>query len=296
MNAEKNSITETDNNISASDLKNRFKEGSIPLQTDFANLIDIADIGRRAVGKAPDQTNNPNSALEMDDSSGLAVKVNPDGGLKAKSNGISVKMKDHSLISDVDGLAVNKGKGLYINDNKLEINNNDGIEVVNEGVKVKASNGINVDSSGVSVKAKREHGGIAVNEDGVSIIPDTTTGIMITQNGLGIYLGDGLKCDKAGEKLHVDINAIASKLADLIIPRGTIVPFYGNDDYPPAGWAWCDGGNDRPDLNTNREAHDSGENINIISGWGSKKRNYWQVELGHHVCINVYFMRYMIKI
>lgn len=31
-------------------LKARFKEGSIPLQTDFADLIDMANIGRKAIG------------------------------------------------------------------------------------------------------------------------------------------------------------------------------------------------------------------------------------------------------
>lgn len=34
----------------ANALKERFKAGSIPLQTDFADLIDLADIGRQAVG------------------------------------------------------------------------------------------------------------------------------------------------------------------------------------------------------------------------------------------------------
>nr|WP_241391076.1 hypothetical protein [Serratia proteamaculans]ULG16488.1 hypothetical protein 1137p_00090 [Serratia proteamaculans] len=34
----------------ADSLKERFKAGSIPLQTDFADLIDLANIGRKAVG------------------------------------------------------------------------------------------------------------------------------------------------------------------------------------------------------------------------------------------------------
>ncbi|KGM28983.1 hypothetical protein KS18_04180 [Photorhabdus luminescens] len=139
---------------SVDELKNRFKEGSIPLQTDYSDLINIADIGRRAVGKAPDQTDNPNSALELNNSSGLLVKVNPTGGLRANKDGLSVKLKDKSLLTDTDGLAVNFGKGLQLdkdNDNKLAINNYDGIEIVDGGVKVKAGNGITVNSSGVSI-------------------------------------------------------------------------------------------------------------------------------------------------
>ncbi|MBS9440743.1 hypothetical protein [Photorhabdus heterorhabditis] len=296
-------------NIKIDELKNRFKEGSIPLQTDFADLIDIADIGRRAVGKAPDQIENPNSALELKDDSGLAVKVNANGGLQANENGISVKIKDQSLLSDTEGLAVNTGKGLWINKGKLEVDNHDGIEIVNEGVKVKASDGINVNnsgvsvkasdginvnSSGVSVKAKMTHGGIAVNKEGVSIIPDTTTGIMITDKGLGIYLGNGLKCDDAGGRLYVDINAIASTLANLIIPKGTIVPFYSDDNNPPSGWAWCDGNNSTPNLN---RYNDNDYSLFFISGSNSRYSSSRGFPLGvASGTIYIHYMRYIMKI
>ncbi|EQB99402.1 tail fiber protein [Photorhabdus temperata] len=92
-------------NIKIDDLKNRFKEGSIPLQTDFANLIDIADIGRRAVGKAPDQTNNQNSALELNDNSGLAVKVNTNGGIIVDENGVSIKT-GNGIKVDSSGISI----------------------------------------------------------------------------------------------------------------------------------------------------------------------------------------------
>lgn len=39
----------------ADKLKKQFKAGSIPLQTDFADLIDLANIGCKAVGQAKDQ-------------------------------------------------------------------------------------------------------------------------------------------------------------------------------------------------------------------------------------------------
>ncbi|NHB60942.1 tail fiber protein [Photorhabdus sp. RW14-46] len=135
-------------------LKNRFKEGSIPLQTDYSDLINIADIGRQAVGKAPNQIDNPNSGLVLNNDSGLAVKVNTSGGLQADKDGVSVKIKDKSLLADNNGLSVNYGKGLQLdkdNDNKLTINSHDGIEIVAGGVKVKAGNGITVNSSGVSI-------------------------------------------------------------------------------------------------------------------------------------------------
>ncbi|MFD0705873.1 hypothetical protein [Photorhabdus akhurstii] len=244
---------------SSDELKNRFKAGSIPLQTDYSDLIDIADIGRRAVGKAPDQTNNPNSALELDNSSGLKVKTNPTGGISVDSsglavkcwpsggitvtdgsglylklvggnsgngwsgvsglglgpdgvnvkasnginvdsNGVSVKVKDKSLLADADGLKVNTGKGLWINNDKLEVDNHDGIEIVNEGVKVKASNGINVDSNGVAVKASNST--IKVEPTGISV-----------KLGWGVKEGDGLDV-KAGNGITADGNGVSVRSKD----------------------------------------------------------------------------------
>ncbi|EQB98820.1 hypothetical protein [Photorhabdus temperata] len=476
---------------SADELKNRFKEGSIPLQTDYSDLIDIADIGRRAVGKAPDQTDNPNSALELDNSSGLKVKINPTGGLKADKEGLSVKLKDKSLLTDADGLAVNTGKGLWINNDKLAVNNYDGIEIVDKGVKVKASNGINVDSNGVSIKLTdsdqtltglsltssglkvddglgivltKDHGvsvgagngiqvntdniaikaksnsGISVDKDGIAVkcwesggirVTDSTgiylkleggntsgssgtsglslssagvkvkagdginvdangvsiklsnsdntlTGLYLTSNGLkvddglgivltkdhgvsvgegngiqvnkdnvavkaknnsgisvdtdgvavkcwnqggihvtdsdGIYLKlvgdtgnhgssgtsglslstDGVKV-KAGHGITVNADGVSvdvSALADLIIPSGTIVPFYGSGSLPN-GWVWCDGNNGTPNLNRLED-----DVINLISGGNNSDKNnsnYWNLDVGSHLKINAYYMRYIMK-
>ncbi|MBS9436416.1 tail fiber protein [Photorhabdus noenieputensis] len=395
---------------SSDELKNRFKEGSIPLQTDYSDLIDIADIGRRTVGKAPDQTDNPNSGLELDNNHGLSVKTNPTGGISVDSsgiavkcwpsggitvtdgsglylklaggnsgngwsgvsglslgtdgvkikannginvdgNGVAVKVKDKSLLTDAGGLAVNTGRGLWINNDKLEVNNHDGIEIVNEGVKVKAGNGINVDGSGVAVKAKdntinvestgisvrlgwgikigdgldvKAGNGITADWNGVSVKSKDNTirvdptgisvnlgwgvtvgggldvkasnGIHVDSNGVSVKAkaGNGIKVDSDG--VSIDLKSIASALADLIIPSGTIVPFYGNNyDNPPSGWVWCDGSNGTPNLNTNSDKHGSTDYINLISGSTNKSTNYWQLEYGTHVAANVYFMRYIMK-
>ncbi|WP_118985807.1 hypothetical protein [Photorhabdus sp. CRCIA-P01] len=317
---------------SSDELKNRFKAGSIPLQTDYSDLIDIADIGRRAMGKAPDQTDNPNSALELDNSSGLKVKTHPTGSLKADKDGLSVKLKDKSLLTDANGLAVNSGRGLWLNNDKLEVNNRDGIEIVDEGVKVKAGNGINVDSNGVAVKAKdntinvdptgisvrlgwgvekgdglnaKGASGIHVDWKGIHVTPDTTTGIMVTEEkGVGIYFGDGLQCDppsyrfrvKAGNGINVDQNgvnvdlkSIVSALSDLIIPPGTIVPFYSDGDLPN-GWVWCDGNNGTPNLNNPR-----GGAINLVSGWSNRTFVSFNLNVGNYLEINANYMRYIMK-
>ncbi|RAW92372.1 phage tail protein [Photorhabdus laumondii] len=333
---------------SSDELKNRFKAGSIPLQTDYSDLIDIADIGRRAAGKAPDQTNNPNSALELDNSSGLKVKTNPTGGISVDSSGIAVKCWPSG------GITVTDGSGLYL---KLVGGNSgngwsgiSGLGLGSDGVKVKAGNGINVDNNGVAVKAKdntinvdptgisvrlgwgikigdgldvKAGNGITADWNGVSVKSKDNTirvdptgisvnlgwgvkvgggldvkasnGINVDSNGVSVKAkaGSGIKVDNDG--VSIDIQSIASALANLIIPPGTIVPFYGNYDNPPSGWVWCDGSNGTPDLNTNNNHHDSVDHINLISGSTNKNTSYWQLDYGTHVAANVYFMRYIMK-
>ncbi|OCQ52985.1 hypothetical protein Ppb6_01878 [Photorhabdus australis subsp. thailandensis] len=74
--------------LSADDLKDRFKAGSIPLQTDYKHLIDMADIGRKATGQAPGQADNLNSALKLDEHGRLVVKAG--NGITVDENGIKI--------------------------------------------------------------------------------------------------------------------------------------------------------------------------------------------------------------
>ncbi|RAX01788.1 MULTISPECIES: phage tail protein [unclassified Photorhabdus] len=105
---------------STNDLKSRFKEGSIPLQTDYSDLIDIADIGRKATGQAPGQSGEPGDGLSLTDNGTLQTVVNSTGGLHFDKKALAIKPYD-------------------------------GINVDNNGVSVKAGSGIIVDSSGVSI-------------------------------------------------------------------------------------------------------------------------------------------------
>ncbi|MGL4353721.1 MAG: hypothetical protein ACRCTP_07320 [Aeromonas popoffii] len=82
-------------------LKSRFKAGSIPLQTDFADLIDLANIGRQAVGGAEGQT-GPANGFTLSSEGLLELKPNA-------AKGISV---------DQDGVAIKVGSGLQIDSEK----------------------------------------------------------------------------------------------------------------------------------------------------------------------------------
>ncbi|MDQ9128527.1 hypothetical protein RDT67_19095 [Serratia fonticola] len=105
------------------DLKERFKEGSIPLQTDFEKLIEIADVGRKAVGLAPGQEGKPGVGLQLGSGERLSVKLNNNSGLTAIDTGVSVKLKpDGGAQVDSSGISVKPGRGM---------------EVSTEGVRIK---------------------------------------------------------------------------------------------------------------------------------------------------------------
>ncbi|MBS9442834.1 tail fiber protein [Photorhabdus heterorhabditis] len=297
-NAESNMENIKSNGPSADDLKRRFKEGSIPLQTDYADLINIADIGRRAVSKAPGQTDNPNSALKLNNDGALAVKLNDNGGLKADENGLSVKIKNKSLLADNSGLAVNAGRGLRINNEKLEVDNHHGIEIVNEGVKVKAGEGIKVDSNGVCLKmgkpisnifsplilepkndvlSVKMGNGLVNRDNGISVNPGNgidvdynyvsvtaSNGITVDNNGVSVKAGNGITVNSSG----VSIDPIK------VLPRGMIVMFSG--DSAPTGWAFCDGNNGTPDLRNRfvmcgNDFSDKGNSHYCARGRGNEK-------------------------
>nr|WP_241391165.1 hypothetical protein [Serratia proteamaculans] len=104
-------------------LKARFKAGSIPLQTDFADLIDLANMGRQAVGGAEGQTGPANG-----------FTLSSEGLLELKPNATK------GIVVDKDGIAV-----------KVEASK--GLQVTASGVSVQAGNGISVGSTGVAVQA-----------------------------------------------------------------------------------------------------------------------------------------------
>ncbi|NHB88443.1 tail fiber protein [Photorhabdus tasmaniensis] len=260
--------SENNNNkedLSADDLKKRFKAGSIPLQTDYEHLIDIADIGRKATGQAPKQ-NGPGVGLKLDDNGILNLKIG------------TITNKDFSpLMLKEDTLSVDLGSGLINKDNGICVGQGNGIVVNTDNVAVKAANGITVGEKGVEVKAKN-NGSISIDSDGIAVKCWKGGGIVVTDN-TGLYLklegGDGsnawsgvsgLSLSESGVKvkasngINVDKNGVSVKAGngikvddkgvsidpDKVLPRGMIVMFSGSR--VPTGWALCDGNNGTPNL------------------------------------------------
>lgn len=122
-----NSAQQTSVDIHVEALKDRFKARSIPLETDFWDLIDVADCGRKAVGMSPDVTPVTNTGLTLDNDTGqLKVQPEPDKGISVTDNGIGVVVApDKGIQLDANGIGVNHDDTLrIINGNQLGVADN----------------------------------------------------------------------------------------------------------------------------------------------------------------------------
>ncbi|MBD2824875.1 tail fiber protein [Xenorhabdus szentirmaii] len=235
-------------------LKNKFKEGSIPLQIDFSQLIDIADVGRKACGLAPQQ-NGPGTGLTLGNDGTLNLKmgtidhnnsspltldqdilaVSLGRGLTNKSDGISVGQGHGiSVYSQSVAVKVAANKGLVVDGNGIAIKPGNGIKFNPEGAleAESADSSITVDSAGIKVKAGK---GIKVG-DGLEVHLHADGAIGNSSSGIRIKTGNGLKIDN--DQVTIDPNTL--------LPKGMIVMFSGSAI--PQGWLLCDGTKGTPNL------------------------------------------------
>lgn len=202
------------------ELKARFKAGSIPLQTDFADLIDLANMGRRAVGRAEGQTGpangfvlssegrlelKPNAAKGISvDQDGVAIKLKTISGLTMNEDGIAVKPKANSGIElkDSAGISIKPGDGINVDENGIavKVEGDKGIQVTNNGISVKPGNGIVFSGNGALDASAGQ--GIDVNADGINV--KAGNGVTVNDSGVTIKAGEGIKVDKDG--LAVKVN------------------------------------------------------------------------------------------
>jgi len=253
-------------NLPATDaLKDRFKAGSIPLQSDFADLIDMAAAGASATGAASDQNGKP----------GLGMKLSADGKLELNATTFNFN-------SSVD-IFTSTPVVVDSSNNKPVIDLAYGLTGSSNGLSVKASTGIVVNSYGVSVDsgiiANAAAGAKAVglftgmdgsvgrgmrrttegrlelnvdtynfNNDAQGSMPlkvNTSTNVPVIDLHYGLEEdSSGLKV-KASTGIKVDANGVSVDMA-YVVPRGVIVMFSGSS--APSGWAFCDGKNGTPDL------------------------------------------------
>ncbi|MCW7760606.1 tail fiber protein [Photorhabdus luminescens] len=84
-------------------MEKKYNRSTSESNTENTNTLD-----RHTVGKTPGRTDNPHSALKPGDDYTQAIKINPDGGLKA----------------DKDGLSVKAGNGIKVDSNGISIDPN----------------------------------------------------------------------------------------------------------------------------------------------------------------------------
>lgn len=258
-------------------LKERFKVGSIPLQSDFADLIDLANMGRQAVGGAEGQTGpangftlssmgrlelKPNAAKGISvDQDGVAIKLKTISGLTMDKDGVSVKPKVDSGIElkDSAGISIKPGDGISVDKDGIAVKaeGNKGLQVNNNGVSVKSGNGIAVNSSGVNIKLAKgyyDNGGGGNGTDGTT--SGAAGGLHLNSNGLSVNAGDGIQINNHGVSLKLVENSGLSVtetnglqiVPEQMFQKGMIVMFSGKKSETPKGWALCDGGSGTPDL------------------------------------------------
>jgi len=112
------------------DLKARFQQGSVPLEKDFAQLIDMADAGARAAGKAADQ-NGAGKGMRISETGQLEPNIesfdftdNANGCAAVKVNSANNQLVvdlDLGLAASKDGLAVKPGKGIKVDKDGVSV-------------------------------------------------------------------------------------------------------------------------------------------------------------------------------
>lgn len=250
---------------SAEALKERFKAGSIPLQTDFADLIDVANVGRLAVG---------------DEEAGWGLEKDSHNRLQYNPNSLHDLSYDLSPCSDPDEqftFTINeflkKGNQIAILALDEIVGPVSAINTQDDGVSTTTFKlpAIKIDSSGVRSLTT------------VSIIADKSVGkgserkpleyVKIETSPYSIWYSfrldtskeDFSNCtlsinplmlvckyipafgtDSVGETISALRVSFVYNSSREIIPKGLISMFSGTA--VPGGWALCDGKNGTPDL------------------------------------------------
>ncbi|MPY24365.1 hypothetical protein [Shewanella sp. YLB-07] len=213
---------------SLEELKRQFRARSIPLETDFVDLIDMADCGRKAVGLSPAQDGMTGDGLELDAEDKLAVHANLAKGLVVDSAGV--------------GINTSASHGLTLDDNALRLAvsaNNPGVKLVNDGLQVKPNKarGIVVDSSGVGINTAVSHGllldnnalklavstnnpGVKLVSDGLQVKPNKARGIMVDSSGVGVNHDSTLQIKNNQLQVASSVWTRVEARQDIEVPSG----------------------------------------------------------------------------
>lgn len=154
----------------ADQLKQRFAPRSVPLATDFGDLIDVAEMGRRALGESPADDGTPGPGvgpgLKRDDTTGI-LEVCPDTskGIEIDATGgVGVKLAETSGLkfvgnSGTAGLAVGAGAGVIVGPSSVSVRIN-----MYKGIEIDVANGVGVKLADSSCLLFDGNNGMRVSE------------------------------------------------------------------------------------------------------------------------------------
>jgi len=187
-------------NASAAQLKERFGEQKIPLAGDFSSLIDMAEVGCRAVGQASDQDGKPGAGLALDQGR-LKVVHNPAKGLVVEPAGIGINVGNGVELAD-NQLKVkpNGAKGIIVNNDgvALKLKTESALTLNSDGLAVKVQDlagvALTAESSGTKVKLNVKVGnGAHIANNEVQVKANSAKGLLVESAGVGINVGNGVE-------------------------------------------------------------------------------------------------------
>lgn len=253
-------------------LKARFKAGSIPLQSDFADLIDLANAGAVAAGQAASQTNSAGIGMKYGTTGKLELNVTSSFNFNSDSDKehavqLSVDSSNnkpvidlaYGLIGSSDGLSVKASTGIVVNGNGVSVNAGiianaqAGAKAVGQftGQDGKPGIGMRLSSNG-KLEPNLESHDFGSSEAGVLPVKiDSSTNSMVVDLDKGfVASNDGLSV-KASTGINVDANGVsvnAAIIANAQAGAKAVGQFTGQDGKPGLGMRITAAGKLEPNL------------------------------------------------
>jgi hypothetical protein len=219
-------------------LKDIFGVQKVPLASNFSDLIDVADVGRKAAGLSPDQPSGQGLGLQLDEDLKLAVLPQPAGGIHVNSAGVGITTEaNKGLVVGANGLAVQAGNGINLSPTGVGITTETGkgLTVGVNGLAVQAGNGINLGSTGVGITTETGKGlvvgvnglavqagnGINLGSTGVGVATEAGKGLTVGPQGVAVQPANGINVGAAG----VGVTANAGRA--IVVDSGGVGINYG---------------------------------------------------------------------
>lgn len=255
-------------------LKARFKAGSIPLQSDFADLIDLANAGAVAAGQAASQTNSAGIGMKYGTTGKLELNVTSsfnfgtDNDISSamplsidSSNNKPVVDLAYGLTGSSDGLSVKASTGIVVNGNGVSVdagiiaNATAGAKAVGQftGQDGKPGVGMRITSAGkLEPDIDASDYSQATDNQGVSPIKvDTSTNKLVVDYGNGLIQSTSGLGVKGSTGVVVDVNGVsvnATIIANAQAGAKAVGQFTGQDGKPGLGMRITAAGKLEPNL------------------------------------------------